>query len=934
MLKKILLGLVVTFFLLIAVVIAFPLLFKKQLVGKVKTVINENVAAKIDFSDVDIGIISSFPDLTLSLNNLTVIGADTFKNDTLANIEEFALRMDIMSVISGGTIGIKSIRLYKPNLHFRVLQNGKANWDIAKPDTGKVPVDTTTTAFKIKLNSYEINKGNLVYDDASLGFYTKLTNLEHSGSGDFTQDIFDLFTETSADEFTMSYGGLTYFSKVKLQAKVPMEMNLPKFKFTFKENEAKLNELGLRFEGFIEMPYDDIKMDIKFAALKSDFKNFLSLVPAIYSSSFSDLTAKGKFALDGYAKGIYNDKSMPAFGIKLLVENGQFKYPALPTAVNNVQVNAAVTNPDGNLDHTQVNVSKFHVELGTEPFDMGLNVKTPISDPDIKAWMKGKLNLAEVTKIVPVEGMKLAGLMSADVQVAGKMSSIDRGRYQDFDASGNASLTNFLMESSMTAYPVAIDNALLLFNPKYVELAAFSCQLGKSDIHAEGKLENYLGYALQNESIKGKLDLHSALLDVNELMGPSSTETAPADTAAMTAIAVPGNIDFVLSSDLKKVVYDKMIIDDIKGQIVVRDQTLSFDNVAMRTLDGTVTMNGFYASKNIEQPEVGLKFGIKSMDIQKAFKTFNTVQKLAPVAEHTKGGFSMDLSFNSKLDKGMSPVMNTVNGSGNLGLEKAVVEGSTLINKLADALKYEKFKKLDIGTTSMQFNIVNGKIEVKPFDIKAYTATMNIGGTSNLDQTIDFVAKMQLPRASMGSAANGVLEGLVGKANQNGAAVNLGENVNVNALIGGTMTNPTIKLSMGDMKNTLKDVVKDIVDAKKKELEDKAKAEIDKAKAQASAKAKAEADKILADAQAKADAMKQEAAKVADKVRSEGYAQAQKLEDEAKNPFAKKAAKAAADKLRQETDKKANGIVSEANGKAEAFMNSARQQANQRLSNP
>lgn len=929
MLRKFFFGLLVLFILLAAAIVTVPLLFKKQIVTKVKTVINDNLTAKVDFGDFDISLLRSFPNLSLSMENLTVIGTDTFKNDTLANIKELYVKLDIMTVIKGEPIQILAFRLFEPNIHAVVLQNGKANWDIAKPDTAPAnTADTAATTFTIGLQSYEISNGQVVYDDASLGFYTKLVGLNHTGTGDFTQDLFTLVTKSDAKQLTVAYGGLTYLSKVAATVDMPIEIDLKNSKYTFKETQGVLNALNLGFEGVIEMPTDDIKMDIKFSADKSDFKNFLSLIPAIYASSFSDLTASGKFAMSGYAKGVYNDKSMPGFGVKLAVENGMFKYPSLPTAVNHVNVKASISNPDGVLDKTVVEVPLFHLELGAEPFDAHMTLKTPISNPDIDAALKGKVDLAAITKIVPLEGMTLTGILNADVTAKGKMSAIESGHYEDFNAAGQATLTNFTYAAKDGGLPpVSISKTQLIFNPRNISLASFAAKVGKSDFQADGKVENYIAYALKGAPLAGKLNLSSSLIDVNELMGPPSTATASTDTSKMSVVAIPANIDFVFTSSINKIAYDNLTINALQGKIKIKNSVLSFEDVALNTLDAKITMAGAYSTQNLKKPSVDLNFGIQNMDIQKAFLTFNTMKKLVPIAERTKGNFNMSLAFKSDLGTDMSPVLPSVNGSGMLSLNNAVIEGSDVINKLADALKQEKYKRLELSNTKIQFKLTDGRLAVTPFDTKVFNTNVNIGGSSGLDQSIAYTMKMQMPRGNLGGAANTVLTELANKANGNGASVNLGESISVNALIGGTVMKPTVKLDLGDVKNTLTNAVKDVIDNTKKELEAKAKAEAEKLKSDLNAKSQAEAAKLIADAQQKANALKQEAGKLADKIRAEGYAQAAKLENEGSNPIAKMAAKKGADKLRQESDKKAADVVNAANRNADQLMNSAKEQA-------
>ncbi len=921
MIKKILLALGIVVVLFFAAAIALPIIYKDDIIAKAKSTINDNVNANVQFGDFSLSLIRSFPHLTFSIENLMVVGVDSFKNDTLADIAQFDVVVDVMSVINSETIKIKSLNLNKANLNFVVLPSGKANWDIAKADTTTAPTDTTPTSFSIALKSYSLENSNIVYDDKSLGFFTSLKNLNHKGSGDFTQDLFTLITKTKADELTVGYAGVNYLNRVKLDADAAIDMNLKDMVFTFKDNVFNLNNLIINFAGMVAMPDTNIDLDLKFDAEKSEFKNFLSLIPAIYSSSFDNLTASGKFALKGYYKGRMNAVSMPGFGIDVIVENGNFKYPDLPTGVNNVQLQLNVEDKDGVFDHTIVDMKKLHIEFGNEPFDASLYLKTPESDPDIQTEIKGTIDLANIMKIVPLEGTKLSGVIKANMQAKGKLSTIEKGNYESFDAKGNLSISKLNYSSTTSIIPLTINAANFVLSPKNITMSNFSALYGKSDFKAEGTLENYLGYVLKGSPIKARLNFSANLIDVNEMMGPSTEEEVTSTNSdTLTLVEVPENIDFVLNSSIKKVLYDNMELTDLGGSIIIKDKKVSFDKVAMKTLDGSINMDGYYSTEDLTKPNVDMNFTISQMDIQKAFKTFNTVQKLAPIAENTQGKFNTQLKFNSLIANNMSPVMSSVQGAGVLELLGANIKGSKTLVAISDALKTDKLKELNVKNTKIQFSIENGRVIVNPFDMNIGIASLNIAGSSGLDQTIDYVMKMKLPKNFLGTSSMGVLNGLTDKLNKNGANYSTEEALNVSALVGGVVGKPTVKLSMADMGAGLKTAVKDVLNAKK-----------DEAVARGKEEAKKRAEQILAAAQNQADAVKAQARNLADITRKEGYAAADKLVAQASNPVAKAAAKKLAEKARKETDEKCNKIIAEGDKKADDIMAKARIEADKLL---
>lgn len=843
--KKILLTIAIIFAVLLVAAAAVPYLFKDQIVAKVKSVINQKLNAKVDFKAFDLTLIRSFPKMGIRLNDLSVVGVDSFAYDTLANVKQLQLDLNLMSVIKGETYEINSVNLQEPTILAKVLKSGKANWDIMKPDSAAKPTDTASSSFKAALEKYAIENGNITYDDASLNFYLKAENLNHTGKGNFTQDIFTLATLSDIEKLTVKYGGIPYLNGVILDADLPIEMDMKQMKFTFGENKIKLNELLLSAVGYLAMPNaNDMVMDLKFDAQQSDLKNFLSLIPAIYAANFKDMQATGKFGVDGVVKGTYNETSIPTFNLNLAIKDGKIKYPSLPSAINNIQVKANVANPDGVLDHTVVNIPAFHLEFGQAPLDGRLLVKNPMSDPFIDMALKGNLDLKQLTTIFPLKDMTIAGNLQADVQAAGRKSSVDKGQYQDFKASGQMQASNFVYAGKNVPMPVNIPSAKMTFSPKNITLSNMTARLGKSDFQANGSVNNYLNYVFKkNQLLEGTFNLSSNYIDVNELMGPKVVEESKAKTEVpLAVIEVPANINFNMALKANKVKYDKYDISNARGALQVKDRTVYFKNLGLDMVGGTVRMNGSYATTNPKRPKVAIDFGMEKVDIQQAFNAFNTVKLLTPIAQYAKGTFSTNLKFNSDLDDKMMPIYSSLNAEGLANIIQAVVDGFEPVNKLANTLGVSELKKVEVNDLKTKFSVEDGRLKVAPFNIKVKGITMDVQGSNGIDQTMDYDLILNVPRAMLGSKANDLansaLAGLNGKLGTN---VSVGETIKINADLMGTFLKPSIKLKYGagegSASNAAKAAVTQVVEEKKAELEAKAKEKVDTLKKKAVEKA-------------------------------------------------------------------------------------------------
>lgn len=568
--------------LLIGAAIAIPYFFKDEMIAKVEEEANNNLNAKLSFEDVGLSLFRSFPDFSLRLEGLEVMGVDEFEGLRLAGIKNFDVTLDVMSVIKGDQpIAVKSITLDEPNLYIKVLKNGKANYDIAKPSTDTATTtpttDTSSTDFEINLKSYAIKNGNITYDDNSMGVFVDIRDLNHEGKGDFTATVYDLKTKTTADEFTVDYEGVKYFNKVKTAIDLDINVDMDNMKFTIARNKTKFNALELNLNGFVAMPTSDIEMDLAMNAPSTNFKDLLSMIPAAYTSDFKGVKANGVMKLDGKVKGIFNETTIPAFNFNLAASNASFRYPDLPLGVNNINTQVSINSPSSNLDAMTVNIPKFHIEIDKSPFDARFLLKTPLSDPYIETAVNGKLVLDDLAKAFPLneQGIEaLTGTIESNLDLKTKMSYVLEEKYEQVDMKGDLQVTN--MNYVGEGMPkVVINDMKMAFTPQNVNLDNFDARLGKSDLRANGKLDNILTLFSGKKTMKGVLTLRSNQFDANEWLEAGTTTDADPNaptTNIEDTTTVAGEtemfdrFDFTLDAEMKSITYDIYTIKNSVGK--------------------------------------------------------------------------------------------------------------------------------------------------------------------------------------------------------------------------------------------------------------------------------------------------------------------------------------------------------------------------------
>jgi uncharacterized protein involved in outer membrane biogenesis len=944
---KIFIGIVIF---ILVILFTVPIIFKKQIKTKVEQTINSTVNATVKFEDYKLGFFRNFPNLSFSLSNVSVVGVAKFQNDTLAAFRSLDLVFNLASLFKKTGYEVKSILVDRAVVNAIVRKEGKVNWDVMK-DTAvaTTPVETkpSSSGMKILLKKVSVINSSISYIDESSPMQVYLNGVNFTLTGDMTMSQTDLQMSFKAAEFTFIMDGTKYLNKAVLDSKIDLQADLDKSKFTFRENYFTLNDLRLNFTGTVAMPGKNIETDIKFGSPQTSFKTLLSMIPAIYMKDYKDLKADGVFTLSGSAKGIYSDadSTMPDVTLAISATNGLISYPALPEKIKNINIKSDIFINGKDLDKTIVNVDLFHMDLAGSPFDMTLNLKTPMSDPDFKGSMIGKLDLTALSKAVPMDSMSLSGIIEMSVRMAGKMSMIEKGQYDKFSASGTMGIKN--MEVAMKGYPsVKINEAELEFTPAYVTMSKTSLNVGgKSDFALNGKIENYIPYMFSKKTIKGNLAMRSKLVDVSEIMSKmtpaaaksatatavkdtvqhtvsSTSNAAPAKPDALTLIKVPKDIDFDFEALIDEFHYDNIKAQNVKGHVIVRNGVLSIREAGMNILNGTIAMNADYDTRDTLKPVMKADFDMQNIGVKDAFNTFNTVKKLAPAAKGIDGKINAKMNYVSLLGRDMMPVINSINGSGVIKSDEITLLESKTFDQMKDVLKLgnvsNKFKDVSIS-----FRIADGRVFVSPFDVKTGNIKMNIGGDQGLDQTLNYIVKTEIPRSDLGGSVNSLIDNLSAAANSFGIKYKPADILKVNVKVTGTFSKPVVAPYFGKSSGESSGGTKAAVQETVKETIDNS---VDKVKEKARAEAEAQGDQLIKEAETRGQQMKDEAAKTADNIRKEADSQAQKLIDDAstKSQLQKMAAQKGADSLKKNADKKATQLIQEADVQSNKLVEEAR----------
>ncbi|HQZ25616.1 MAG TPA: AsmA-like C-terminal region-containing protein [Flavobacterium sp.] len=579
---------------------------------------------------------------------------------------------------------------------------------------------------------------------------------------------------------------INYMKNVSISLDAILGIDLKNNKYTFKKNKALINQLPIELDGFIQMVDGGQEYDLKFKTPTSSFKNFLGLIPAAYSSSLENVKTTGDFTVAGFAKGLYSDTTVPKFNIKIASNNASFQYPNLPKSVRNIIIDTKIINETGILNDTYVNLDKLSFAIDQDVFNAKANIRNITKNAIVDAALKGTINLGNLSKAYPIKLDKpLSGILKADVTTKFDMQSVEKSQYQNINNAGTMSLSgfNYADENGKT---MTISNALVQFNPSEVHLKQFNATTGKSDLSVTGVLENFYGFMFRNQELKGDFFMNSKQLAVDDFM--TTGEETKTDAKKAEAMKIPAFLNCTLTAKANTVLYDNLTLKDVSGKLIVKDEKVTLQNVKSSIFGGTIGLNGAVSTKG-KVPVFNMDLNLNQVDIAQSFTQLDMLKKIAPIAGIINGKLNSTIKLNGNLDATeLTPNLATLTGDllGQLLSTTVSAENSTLLNALGSNLKFIDMSKVNLNNLKAALTFKDGKVNVKPFDIKYQDIKATIGGTHGFDQSMNYNLKFDVPAKYLGTEANA----LIAKLSPADAAKL--QSIPINAMLVGNFTNPKI----------------------------------------------------------------------------------------------------------------------------------------------
>lgn len=867
--KKIILSLSILILLILSSAIFLPYIFKDQIIETVRNTANKSLKAELHFNkNIGINIFKSFPNLNLSLKDISLCYNEGFyTNDTLFSAKEIEVSFDLMKFYKKQQYVFGSILLDKPFIHLEATSDSINNWDVSS-----VTDTSTGTPINFELSEIRITDGHFRYLDAISKTDIHLRGITHTSSGNFNSESFLLDAETDITELALIYDGTTYLNRWKINQVGKIDVNLVNNKYALPKNTLTINGLDADLTGFIQLNNDDMIFDLDIHSKTPDLNKFLTLIPAIYTSDFGTMQTKGGGTLNAQFRGVYSKTSFPAYDIAMQVNQGYFKYAELPLPMEDIDLNLHVYSKDGNINQTVIDISKMHFKMGNDPFDLKLHMQDIFGNILLNMGIQGKIDLGNITKIVPLEGTQISGQIDAKIDINGRVNDISASAFEKFEASGFINTQNLGYKTEDMSGNLDLEKATIIVQDHHVNIPVFNGMIGNNDIQFSGKFDNFFAYILADKTLKGDAILISKRLNINDFLMKTEENEG---SSKMTLVELPGDINLTLTASIENLIYDDLELTNFNGKVGIENKTIKLQQINTDLLGGSVNLDASY-TYDIHKPWANFDFSYSNIKIIDLMRKFNVIKAFVPIFESIQAMTTAKLTMAAELNKDMSPKLESINLGGSLNFQNLVINQLQVLKDIDSKLGTNHFNENQLHDFLVNFKIQNGELVVSPFNVSIDSAKFLLSGVSKLDGSINYNGIFSIPSSYVKDEVS-IINNLTAGTQFRDLKLKPNDFLDIAIRIQGSFKKPIIELHLKEIKNSMKQTIKNTVinklSEKKEDAQQLASDEITKRKEEVlrkASEAKAKLQEELKQKQKEAEGqIRKETAKKKDEVKKQ-----------------------------------------------------------------
>lgn len=340
------------------------------------------------------------------------------------------------------------------------------------------------------------------------------------------------------------------------------------------------------------------------------------------------------------------------------------------------------------------------------------------------------------------------------MNVAGIKMKADKLNDSLWMPKGIVGFNRLRFRTSEFGLPIRMSKTAVTVDGPKITLKNASVRIGRSNMTATGDMMGVYRAMTKGEKLTAHLSLTSDLIDCNQLINSPSfpedttevlTDSVPSE---MKLFVIPRNIDFELQTDLKKVIFEKMLFENVHGAVDIKNQAIHLEDLSMRALDADMKAVMVYKAGSPRGGYAGFDFKIRNINIAKLVDFVPALDTIVPMLRSFKGRVMFDVAADARLDSAMNIRIPTLRSAIHIKGDSLVLMDGETFAEISKMLMFKNKKENVFDSISVNVTVHDGNVTVYPFLVEIDRYKAAVGGEQGLDMNFNYhisILKSPLP---------------------------------------------------------------------------------------------------------------------------------------------------------------------------------------------
>lgn len=704
--------------------------YEKEVKGAILTELNKHLKVKVKVKpeNIDLTILSTFPDCALRFKQVLVLDAlPESKRDTLLYAGDLRLKFNVKDIWNEH-YQIHSISAQDGSLKLKILKDNSTNYEFWNSNDSTSSAGSTEFA----LDLIELKNFNCLYRNNAARFMSDVYIKTLSFSGKFGADSYVLQTkgDLKVKELLQNKTAFLRSKKVKLD----LDLSVNGDEYLFKKANLKINDLDLALKGKMTYGEELAKTEVSVSAHDLQIASVLSLLPEQYGTMVKDYESSGQLYLDG--KFVYNSKRNWKLESQFGINKAGITYRPNNAKADGVNLRGVFEySPNQSL----LRLDNIYLQLKGDEIKGNFSL-TDFTDPHIRVTTSAKLDLNNLYEFWPIDTLEqVAGRLELDAAVAGRLEDLKKNTFSDeVNLQLAASVHSLELKFKSDEKLYRVQNCNLKAIEGQVEVSNLQLLRGKSDITVNGKLPNFFKYLTDSEaplSIEGNLQANAIFLEDFMYAGNASS-----DNKQQEAI-ISDKVKLKLEASIAHFEFGKFRADDVKGDLEVKNQKALVNEMQLRCMQGNVTINAF-ADNSRGKLDVTLDADIQQINAQDLFSQMNNFGQATLKDENIRGIASASVEFTGVWSNALEVDEKSIDARCKLLIERGELKKFEPLMALSKYVDIKDLEDIKFSSLVSDITIKDRKISLPVTEIKNSALNVDVSGYHTFDNDIDYRIKL------------------------------------------------------------------------------------------------------------------------------------------------------------------------------------------------